>query len=86
MAITTGQMTVGTVATQIDGTSVSNFKLHIHNLDNTDTLFIGGPNVTINNGLGIQKLESIYLECYPLDAVWVVSPKAGHTVSYLKQV
>lgn len=86
MAITTGQMTVGTVASQIDGTSVSNFKLHIHNLDNTDTLYIGGPNVTINNGLGIQKLESIYLECYPLDAVWVVSQKSGHLISYLKQV
>lgn len=86
MAITTGQMTVGTVASQIDGTSVSNFKLHIHNLDNRDTLFVGGPDVTINNGLGIQKLESIYLECYPLDAVWAVSPKAGHLISYLKQV
>lgn len=86
MAITTGQMTVGTVARQIDGTSVSNFKLHIHNLDNTDTLYVGGPEVTVSNGLGIQKLESIYLECYPLDAVWVVSPKAGHLISYLKQV
>lgn len=85
MAITTGQMTVGTVASQIDGTSVSNFKLHIHNMDNTDTLYIGGPDVTTSNGLAVQKLESIKLECYPLDAVWVVSPKTGHTISYLKQ-
>lgn len=86
MAISTGQMTVGTVATQIDGTSNSNFKLHIHNMDNTDTLFIGNGNVTTSNGLAIQKLESIVLECYPLDAVWVVSPKTGHQISYLKQV
>ena len=84
--ITTGQLTVGTVATQVDGTSVSNFKLHIHNMDNTDTLYIGGPDVTTSNGLGLQKLDSIELECYPLESVYVVSPKAGHQVSYLKQV
>lgn len=84
--ITTGQVTVGTVATQIDGTSASNFKMHIHNLDNTDTLFIGGPDVTVNNGLGLPKLDSIELECYPLESIWVVSSKATHLVSYLKQV
>ena len=86
MAITTGQMTVGTVASQIDGTSANNFKLHIHNLDNTDTLFIGDETVTVTTGLGIPKLDSIELECYPLESVWVVSSKAGHIVSYLKQV
>lgn len=86
MAITTGQMTVGTVATQIDGTSNSNFRLHIHNMDNTDTLFIGGEDVTTSNGLGLPKLDSLELELYPLETVWVVSPKAGHQVSYMKQV
>ena len=84
--ITSGQVSVGTTPVQIDGTSVSNFKLHIHNMDNTDTLFLGGPDVTVNNGLGIPKLDSIELECYPLEAVWVVSTKAGHLISYLKQV
>lgn len=83
--ITTGQMTVGTTAQQIDGTSVSNFKLHIHNMDNTDTLYVGGADVTISNGLALTKLDSLELECYPLDAVWVVSTKAGHQLSYLKQ-
>lgn len=84
--ITTGQLTVGTVATQVDGTSVSNFKLHIHNMDNTDTLYIGGEDVTVSNGLGLQKLDSIELECYPLESVYVVATKTGHLVSYLKQV
>lgn len=86
MGISTGQMTVGTTPLQIDGTSTSNFKLHIHNLDNTDTLFIGNGDVSITNGLGVQKLESVKLECYPGDSVWVVSPKAGHLISWLKQV
>lgn len=84
--ITTGQLTVGTVATQIDGTSNSNFKMHIHNMDNTDTLFIGNQDVTATTGLGLPKLDSLELECYPLETVWVVSNKAGHQVSYMKQV
>jgi hypothetical protein len=84
--ITTGQVTVGTVATQIDGTSVSNFKLHIHNMDNTDTLYIGGEDVTTSNGLGLVKLDSIELECYPSERVFVIATKPGHLISFLRQV
>jgi hypothetical protein len=84
--ITSGQVAVGTTRVQIDGTSVSNFKLHIHNMDNSDTLYLGGPDVTTANGLGLQKLESIILECYPSETVFVVSTKSGHLVSYLRQV
>ena len=86
MAITSGAMTVGTVATIIDGTSVSNFRLIIHNNDNTDAVFIGGPDVTTANGLRVLKEESIQLEMNPLDSIYAVSGKAGHTISYLKQV
>jgi hypothetical protein len=86
MAITTGQLNVGITAVQIDGTSNSNYKLHIHNMDNTDTLFIGNGNLTTANGLGLPKLDSIELNCYPGETIWVVSPKTGHSVSWLKQV
>ena len=86
MAITSGVMTVGTVATIIDGTSNSNFRLIIHNNDNTDAVFVGGSNVTIANGFVVKKEESIQLEMNPLDSVYAVSAKAGHTISYLKQV
>jgi hypothetical protein len=86
MAITSGAMTVGTVATIIDGTSVSNFRLIVHNNDNTDAVFIGGPDVTTANGLRVLKEESIQLEMNPLDSIYAVSGKAGHTISYLKQV
>jgi hypothetical protein len=86
MAITSGAMTVGTVATIIDGTSVSNFRLIVHNNDNTDAVFIGGPDVTTANGLRVLKEESIQLEMNPLDSIYAVSGKTGHTISYLKQV
>lgn len=86
MAITTGQLAVGTTATLIDGTHNSNFKLTIHNLDNTDTLFIGGPDVTVANGLGLIKLSTMQIDMNPLDRLYAVSSKAGHTMSYMKQV
>jgi len=86
MAISSGRMTVGTVATIIDGTSNSNFRLIVHNNDNTDAVFIGGPDVTTDTGFVVKKEESIQLEMNPLDSVYAVSGKAGHTISYLKQV
>jgi len=86
MAISTGQVTVGTTPVQIDGTSPNVFRLHIHNMDSTDTVFIGNGNVSISNGLGLPKNDSLELMCYPGESVWVVSPKTGHTVSWLKQI
>jgi hypothetical protein len=86
MAITSGAMTVGTVASIIDGTSNSNFRLIVHNNDNTDAVFIGGPDVTTANGFVVKKEESIQLEMNPLESIYAVSVKAGHTISYLKQV
>lgn len=86
MAISSGQLTIGTTATIIDGTFNSNFRLIVHNNDNTEAVYIGGPDVTTANGLVVKKEESIQLEMNPLDSVYAVSGKAGHTISYLKQV
>ena len=86
MAISSGAMTVGTVASIIDGTFNSNFRLIIHNNDNTDSVFLGGPDVTTTNGLKLDKGQFIQLEMNPLESVYAVSAKAGHTISYLKQV
>jgi hypothetical protein len=86
MAISSGGITVGTVASIIDGTFNSNFRLIIHNNDNTDAVYLGGPDVSISNGLVLQKEETLQLEMNPLESVYAVSAKAGHTISYLKQV
>ena len=84
--ITTGHLTVGTARVQIDGTSVSDFRLHIHNMDNTDTVYIGGPDVTTANGYGLVKLESVELACYASETVYAIATKAGHQISFLRQV
>jgi hypothetical protein len=86
MAISSGRITVGTVASIIDVTFNSNFRLIIHNNDNTDAVYLGGADVTTANGLQLLKQETLQLEMNPLESVYAVSAKAGHTISYLKQV
>jgi hypothetical protein len=86
MAISSGRLTVGTTATIIDGTFNSNFRLIVHNNDNTDAIYLGGPDVTIANGLQLLKQETLHLEMNPLESVFAVATKTGHTISYLKQV
>ena len=86
MAISSGVITGGTVPSIIDGTYNSNFRLMIHNNDNTDAVYLGNSDVTIANGLKLDKGIIIQLEMNPLDSVYAVSGKAGHVISYLKQV
>jgi hypothetical protein len=86
MAISSGTVSVGTVASIIDGTSNSNFRLIIHNNDNTDAVYLGGPDVSVANGMKLDKGIILQLEMNPLESVFAVSGKAGHIISYLKQV
>jgi hypothetical protein len=47
MSLSNGVITVGTAATPIDDVASANpTQLHIHNNDNSDAVFIGGPDVT----------------------------------------
>ena len=86
MAITTGHTTIGLTASLVDGTSNSDFRLTIHNADNTAKVYIGGPNVTINNGLGIEKLTTMQFDMYASQELYAVSGKTGHIIHWMKQV
>ena len=83
--ISSGQVTVGTAPTLIDGLEVNPFRLHIHNHDNTDSIYLGASNVTTSTGLKLLKQDSIELIINPLEALYAVSSQAGHVISYLKQ-
>lgn len=84
--ISSGQASIGTAATLIDGTYHTMFSLIISNMDNTDTLFLGGPDVTVANGLSLPKGTFIQIEMNPGEALYAVSNKIGHIVSWMKQV
>jgi hypothetical protein len=83
--ISSGQVTIGTAPTLIDGLEVNPFRLHIHNHDNTDSVYLGASDVTITTGLKLVKEDSIELIINPLEALYAVATKTGHIISYLKQ-
>jgi hypothetical protein len=86
MTLFSGTTTVGTAATLIDGIAWNNpVLLHIHNADNTDSVFVGGPDVTIDNGLQLLKLDSLEITLHQANQIYCVSSKTGHNVSWIAQ-
>lgn len=85
MAITSGQQVIGTTRQLIDGISANPSRLHIHNLDNTKVIFLGGDDLTISNGLGLQKLESLQIEMNAGESVYAISETGSHTISWSRQ-
>jgi hypothetical protein len=82
--ITNGRQAVTATANIIDGRSSKYSRLYIHNDDNTKDLFIGGPGVTITNGLRLLKSESTSFELPPLTDIYVVSDGSSHNLSWMR--
>jgi hypothetical protein len=82
MPINNEAITVGTVATLITHAGVNPGSLHISNLDNTDTIFVGGATVAVNTGHALAKSLSEDFVMYPGQSMYAVSSKAGHAVAY----
>ena len=86
MSLFSGQTSVGTAATLIDGVAYNNpVLLHIHNNDNTDAVYIGGPDVTTSNGLKLVKEDSLEITLHQANEIYCVSTKSGHIVSWIAQ-
>ena len=82
MSITNGAITVGTAATLVSHAGVNPGTLHISNLDNTDTVFIGGATVTTTTGHALPKSASEDFVMYSGQSMYAISTKAGHAVSF----
>jgi hypothetical protein len=85
MSISSGTVSVGTAATQINGSSSNPIVIHVANNDNTDTMYLGGAAVTTSNGLALLKQERITITLSQGDRLYAVSTKEGHVLSYLQQ-
>lgn len=90
MAFYSGQTSIGTAATVIDGVLIgasagNPYRLFIHNNDNTDAVYLGGSGVTTSNGLMVDKGEMIQLTVSPTDLLYAVSTKEGHIMSWLTE-
>ena len=84
MAISSGQLLVGATPSAIDGVSTNPYRLVIHNHSSTKTIFIGGPDVTIANGLPLEKEQYLDLIISPNQQLYVVSDSAGHEFAWLR--
>ena len=82
MPITNGAITVGTAATLITHAGVNPGSLHVSNLDNTDTIFLGDATITVNAGHALGKSLSEDFVIYPGQSMYAVSTKAGHAVAF----
>jgi hypothetical protein len=90
VAFYSGQTSIGTAATVIDGVLIganggNPYRLMIHNNDNTDAVYVGGSAVTITDGLKLDKGVMLQLTVSPTDLLYAVSSKAGHVVSWLTE-
>jgi hypothetical protein len=85
MAVSSGQVLVGTVPVQIDGMSTNPTKIHIHNMDNTRNIYLGNGDVSITNGLALLKLDSLEIILNPGESIYVVSEIGAHQISWLRQ-
>ena len=82
MPMSNGSITVGTAATLITHGGVNPGSLHVSNLDNTDTIFIGGAEIVANAGHALQKSSSEDFAMYPGQSMYAVSTKTGHAVAF----
>lgn len=85
MAITNGAVAIGTVATAIDGVWTNPSRITIHNNDNSTNIYLGGPTVTIADGLLLLKEQSYQFDLQPLEQIYAVSNKLGHVISWMRQ-
>jgi hypothetical protein len=85
MPLTSGSAAVGTVATQLNTGSVNPSLLHVQNIDNTDTIYLGGPAVQVGFGAGVAKSAEHDFTLFPGQIMYAISSKAGHIVSWLHQ-
>jgi hypothetical protein len=81
--VKSGQIAVGTTATEIPVTCKQPFRVQVKNLDNTDEIFIGDMSVTTTTGIRLDKEERIEFFLAPFDKLFVVSTKAGHNVAFI---
>ena len=90
MAFYSGQTSIGTAATVVDGALIGEYagnpyRLMIHNNDNTDAVYLGGSAVTMSNGLKLDKGVMLQLTVSPTDLLYAVATKNGHIISWLTE-
>lgn len=84
--ITSGTQTVGVTPVAIDGIAASPCIIKVRNNDQTKTLYIGGPTVSVANGLPLDKLVTVDFALPAGEQLWMISSEPDHSISWLRIV
>jgi hypothetical protein len=84
MAVISGQIIIGVTRVAIDGVSTNPYRLRIHNMSNTQNIFLGGGDVTVSNGLELHSHESFEIIVSPNEQIFAVASSGNHEVSWLR--
>lgn len=84
MTIHFSQVSVGTAATSLGISYQMESTVSVHNMDNTDRVYVGGAGVTISNGFAMDKGQIVQFTIPAGDQLFAVSTKSGHVVGILQ--
>ena len=84
MSISNNQISVGTAATSLGLNFQMESHVFIHNIDQTDRVYIGNANVTTSNGFALDKGMILEMKLPAGDNLFAVSTKTGHVVSVIQ--
>jgi len=83
MPIFTGQSTITTTRSQIDGTSTSSFQLTLHN-SGTNSIYLGNSSVTKDDGFNLHTNSTLTISLPPLATLFAVSASGSHELSWMR--
>lgn len=84
--ITSGQQTITTTPTVVDGITASPCVIYIRNNESTKTLYLGNSNVSPSNGLALPKETTIEINLPAGEQMHMVTSDGSHSVSWLRIV
>ena len=84
--IFSGTNNVGTAAVALGSVCVNPSRIHITNLDNTKTVYLGASTVGTADGYRLLKQQSLEFDLNPAERLYALSSSGGHLVTWLQQV
>jgi hypothetical protein len=84
MAVSSGQLLIGTTAVAIDGVSTNPYRLFLHNHSTTKSVCIGGADVTIANGFPLDKEQYLEIVVSPNQQIYAVADSADNEFAWLR--
>jgi hypothetical protein len=84
MPIVSRSVVVGTTAVQISAAEIPSKILHLQALSAISNVYIGGPEVTVDNGIELVSTGTLTMSQESGDVLWAISDSEGSVVKMLE--